>query len=62
MRVQSEKQAAEAMTGLLRQNPTITAVTRATVISAHSEGTTGAWFGPPVRVDRQSGEDRSSHE
>ena len=48
---QSMKQAAEAMTGLLRQNPTITAV-----LCYNNVVATGAWFGL-LRAGRQSGED-----
>lgn len=47
----SQKQAAEAMTGLLRQNPTITAV-----LCYNNVVATGAWFGL-LRAGRQSGED-----
>ncbi|GHK51971.1 hypothetical protein KPZU09_17070 [Klebsiella pneumoniae] len=45
----SQKQAAEAMTGLLRQNPTITAV-----LCYNNVVATGAWFGL-LRAGRQSG-------
>lgn len=47
----SQKQAAEAMAGLLRQNPTITAV-----LCYNNVVATGAWFGL-LRAGRQSGED-----
>ncbi|CAM3527280.1 Maltose regulon regulatory protein MalI [Klebsiella spallanzanii] len=47
----SQKQAAEAMTALLRQNPTISAV-----LCYNSVIATGAWFGL-MRAGRQSGED-----
>lgn len=47
----SQKQAAEAMTGLLRQNPTINAV-----LCYNNVVATGAWFGL-LRAGRQSGED-----
>jgi hypothetical protein len=47
----SQKQAAEAMAALLRQNPTITAV-----LCYNNVVATGAWFGL-MRAGRQSGED-----
>ena len=47
----SQKQAAEAMTALLGQNPTITAV-----VCYNNVVATGAWFGL-LRAGRQSGED-----
>lgn len=47
----SQKQAAEAMTALLRKNPTISAV-----LCYNSVIATGAWFGL-MRAGRQSGED-----
>lgn len=46
----SQKQAAEAMAALLRQNPTISAV-----LCYNSVIATGAWFGL-MRAGRQSGE------
>ncbi|MDP1368957.1 Mal regulon transcriptional regulator MalI, partial [Klebsiella pneumoniae] len=48
----SKKQAAEAMTGLLRQNPTITAV-----LCYNNVVDTGAWYGL-LRSGRQSAEER----